>query len=83
MNTPLVSRITITSAGAPNTTGGGREIPAFVSTPAMVGIGTTIANAINIDTNSNFFILLPPLALFYHFSYSLLRPYACSKSDSS
>ena len=41
--------------------GGGSEIPMLISTSAIVGIGTTIANAKRIVTNSNFFMLLPPL----------------------
>jgi len=58
--TPFVSGITITSGGASNTMGGGREIPILISTPAIVGIGTTIDNAKRIVPKSNFFILLPP-----------------------
>jgi hypothetical protein len=41
--------------------GGGREIPIPIFTSAIVGIGTTIANAKRIVLQSNFFILLPPL----------------------
>src|SRR4030065_1260409 len=37
--------------------GGGREIPIPIFTPAIVGIGTTIANTKRIDPKSNFFIL--------------------------
>jgi hypothetical protein len=40
--------------------GGGREIPILISTPAIVGIGTTIDNAKRIVPKSNFFIVLPP-----------------------
>jgi hypothetical protein len=43
--------------------GGGREIPIPIFTPAIVGIGTTIANAKSIVPKSNFFILLPPLSI--------------------
>jgi hypothetical protein len=39
--------------------GGGREIPILTSTLAIVGIGTTIANAKRIIPKRNFFILLP------------------------
>jgi hypothetical protein len=45
--------------------GGGREIPAFISTPAIVGIGTIIVNVKNIDTNNNFFILTASLFQFH------------------
>jgi hypothetical protein len=41
--------------------GGGREILTLISTAAIVGMGTTIANAKSIVPKSNFFILLPPL----------------------
>jgi hypothetical protein len=44
--------------------GGGREIPILTSTPAIVGIGTTIANAKRIVPKSDFFILLPPYPVF-------------------
>jgi hypothetical protein len=40
--------------------GGGREIPILISTSAIVGMGTTIANAERIVPKSNFFMLLPP-----------------------
>jgi len=43
--------------------GGGSEIPIPIFTPAIVGIGTTIANAKRIVPKSNFFILLPPLSI--------------------
>jgi hypothetical protein len=42
--------------------GGGRGILMCISTPAIVGIGTTITNAKSIVPKSNFFILLPPLS---------------------
>jgi hypothetical protein len=63
MYTLFVSGNTITSGGASNTMGGGSEIPILTSTPAIVGIGTTNANAARIVPNSNFFMLLPPLAI--------------------
>jgi hypothetical protein len=50
--------------------GGGRGIPMLISIPAIVGIGTTIANAKRIVPKSNFFILLPPYPVFirkWHF----------------
>jgi hypothetical protein len=61
--TLFVSGITITSGGASNTIGGGsgREIPMLTSTPAIVGIGTTIANVKSAIPKNNFFILFPPL----------------------
>jgi hypothetical protein len=59
--TSFVSGIAITSGGVENTMGGGRGIPMLTFTPAIAGIGTTIANAKKIVHNSNFFILLPPL----------------------
>jgi hypothetical protein len=40
--------------------GGGREIPMPIFTPAIVGIGTKIANAKKIVPKSNLFILLSP-----------------------
>jgi len=43
--------------------GGGRGIPILISTPAIVGIGTTITNAKSIVPKSNFFILLPPILI--------------------
>jgi hypothetical protein len=43
--------------------GGGREIPILTFTPAIAGIGTTLANAKRIVPKSNFFILLPPLSI--------------------
>jgi hypothetical protein len=63
MYTLFVSGNTITSGGASNTIGGGSEIPMLISTAAIVGIGTTNANATRIVPNSNFFMLLPPLAI--------------------
>jgi len=54
--------------------GGGREIPIFISTSAVAGIGTTIANDKRIIPKSNFFILLPPyLALAIYIRYELLE----------
>lgn len=43
--------------------GGGRgnPIPIFTFTSAIVGIGTTIANAKSNVPKDNFFILLPPI----------------------
>jgi hypothetical protein len=41
--------------------GGGRGIPMPTYTPAIAGIGATIANAKKIVHKSNFFILLSPL----------------------
>jgi hypothetical protein len=41
--------------------GGGRAIPTFTSTPAIVEIGTTITNAKNNIPKNNFFILLSPI----------------------
>jgi hypothetical protein len=38
--------------------GGGREIPIPIFTPAIVGIGTTIANAKKIAPKSNLFIFI-------------------------
>jgi hypothetical protein len=46
---------------------GGSEIPTLISTAAIVGIGTTIANAKRIVPNRNFFMLLPPLAIYSDF----------------
>jgi hypothetical protein len=43
--------------------GGGSEIPILTSTSADAGIGTAKANAKRIVPNSNFFMLLPPLAI--------------------
>jgi hypothetical protein len=43
--------------------GGGRGIPMCISIAAIVGIGTTIANANRIVPKSNFFILLPPVLI--------------------
>jgi hypothetical protein len=40
--------------------GGGREIPIFIFTPAIVGAGMRIADANRISPQRNFFILLPP-----------------------
>jgi hypothetical protein len=53
--------------------GGGRGKLILISTPAIVENGTTIANAKKIATDSNFFILLPPL--YDPFSRSLFRIY--------
>jgi len=58
-----VSGITITSGGAANTMGGGKEIPIPIFTPAFVRIGVKITNAKNIVPKSSFFILLPPLSI--------------------
>ena len=55
-----MSGITINSGGATNTIGGGREIPMFISTLAIVGIGMTNINVKSIIPKNNFFILLPP-----------------------
>jgi len=44
--------------------GGGSENPILTSTPANAGIGTANANAKRIVPNSNFFMRLPPLAIF-------------------
>jgi len=52
---------------ASNTMGGGSEIPIFIFTPAIVGIGTTTANVKRIVPNSNFFMLLPPLVILSNF----------------
>jgi hypothetical protein len=40
--------------------GGGRGKPMLIFTSAIVGRGTTIANAKRIVPKSSFFILLPP-----------------------
>jgi hypothetical protein len=40
--------------------GGGREMLTLISTAAIVGTGTTIANVKNITAKNNFFILLSP-----------------------
>jgi hypothetical protein len=40
---------------------GGRAIPTFTFTPAIVGIGTTITNAKSNVPKNNFFILFPPI----------------------
>jgi hypothetical protein len=45
--------------------GGGREIPIPISTCAIAGTGTTIANAKRIVPKSNFFILLTPNLVFH------------------
>jgi hypothetical protein len=58
--TSSVSGITITSGGAANTMGKGREMPILTSTPAIVGIGNTRTKAKSIVPKNNFFILLPP-----------------------
>jgi hypothetical protein len=58
--TSSVSGSTITSGGAWNTTGGGREIPILISTAAIAGTGTAIANAKIIVPKNIRFILLPP-----------------------
>jgi hypothetical protein len=42
--------------------GGGREIPKPIFTSAIVGIGTTTANAKSNVAKNNFFISLPPLS---------------------
>jgi hypothetical protein len=58
------------SGGAANTMGGGRGKLMRISTRAIVGIGTTITNAKNIVSKSNFFILLtpsPPFGIFVKF----------------
>lgn len=55
--TSSVSGITITSGGAPNTMGGGKEMPIFISTLAIVEMGTAITNTKRIVPKSNFFIL--------------------------
>src|ERR1039457_2106847 len=58
--TSLVSGITITSGGASNAMGGGREIPTLISTSAIVAVGTTVANPKKIVPTSNCFIVSPP-----------------------
>jgi hypothetical protein len=40
--------------------GGGRGMPICMVIPAIVGLGTEIANAKKIAPKSNFFILWPP-----------------------
>jgi hypothetical protein len=62
--TSFVSGIAITSGGASNTMGGGREIPILTSTPAIAGTEATIAHAKRIVHKSNFFIMLPPYLVF-------------------
>jgi hypothetical protein len=57
-----VSGNTINSGGAENTMGGGRGKLMRISTCAIVGTGTTTANAKSVTPKSNFFILLPPLS---------------------
>jgi hypothetical protein len=42
---------------------GGRPMLTFTFTPAIVGIGTAIANAKSAIPKNNFFILFPPLHL--------------------
>jgi hypothetical protein len=63
--TSSVSGIATTSGGASNAIGGGREIPTLIFTPAIAGIGTTIANAKRIVPKSNFLILFPPYDLIF------------------
>jgi hypothetical protein len=58
--TPFVSGNTMTSGGASNTMGGGREIPILIFTPAIAGTGTTITRAKSNVAKNNFFIFLPP-----------------------
>jgi hypothetical protein len=70
-----VSGRTIISGGAANTMGGGRGILTCISTPAIVGIGTTITNAKSIVPKSNFFIFLPPLLGLDSFFSCLLLSY--------
>jgi hypothetical protein len=41
--------------------GGGRGIPMLTFTPAIAGIGTTIASAKKVVQKTSFFILLSPL----------------------
>jgi len=40
--------------------GSGKETPMFIFTLAIVGTGTTIADAKKIATQKNFFTLVPP-----------------------
>jgi hypothetical protein len=69
-----VSGITTTSGGASNTMAGGREIPIFISTLAIAGIGMTIKNVKKIIPKSNFFTLLPPcLAFIKNLPFAQLR----------
>jgi hypothetical protein len=57
-----VSGRTTIEGGAKNGIGGGRGIPIFIFTAAIVMIGKTLTNADRIVPKSNFFILLPPLS---------------------
>jgi hypothetical protein len=43
--------------------GGGRGKLTYISTPAIVGIGSTIPKAKTIVPKSNFFILLSPILI--------------------
>jgi hypothetical protein len=58
-----VSGNTINSGGAENTMGGGRGKLMRIFTCAIVGIGTTMANAKKIVPKKNLLILLPPFFL--------------------
>ncbi|MEJ2033854.1 MAG: hypothetical protein P8Y63_12645 [Deltaproteobacteria bacterium] len=44
--------------------GSGREMPMLIFIPAIVGTGTTIADAKNIIARNNFFTFLPPPSLY-------------------
>ncbi len=58
----FVSGIAITSGGAVNAMGGGREIPILTLIPAIAGTEAIIASTERIVQISNFFILsYPPL----------------------
>jgi hypothetical protein len=50
-----------TSCGGPGNTMGGKEIPTFTLTLAIVGAGNTNTNAKNNVPKNNFFIFLSPL----------------------
>jgi hypothetical protein len=78
-----VSGSTITAGGASNTMGGGRGIVMLISISAMVGIGTTIANAKRIVPKKHFFILMPPYLIFSRKQPSapygfLIPPFHCA-----
>jgi hypothetical protein len=59
--------------------GGGKGIPIFIFTAAIVMIGKTLTNAKSIVPKSSFFILLPPLLFsLMNDSWSFARLFAGS-----
>jgi hypothetical protein len=54
--------------------GGGRGIPIWISTAAIVAMGKALTNAKSTVPKSNFFMLLPPF-LFFDFFPSIKIPY--------